>query len=461
MRTSVDYLIVFELMGAVLSVPLIPVQMGLSALSSCVGAGVSTAVCSGLGTTFSSGIVTRIFYAMIFMINSIISWISLSSWAIGKLDLLKYACGGDNCTGFTAVHRINSGLGLLHLSLAGILLALPAAAKPTQRRALQNGWWRAKIFFWLSFVVLGFFIPPGAWVVWGNYFAPIFSFTFIFIGLVLLIDCAYSWAELCIENVETADDDRSAKTWQGILISSTIGLYLIALVLTAIMCWFFASSGCSMNQAAITINVVLAIVTSVISVHPTIQDYNQRAGLAQSAMVTAYCTYLTMSAVASEPDDKNCNPLIRSKGTRTFSIILGAIFTFVAIAYTTTRAASSSSANDYSSPDNEDQTMRRRALEEAVQEGTLPASALEMQDYESESQDEDSYNYFLFHLVFFLATQYTAVLLTMNVEKDISDHFIPVGRTYFSTWLKIVSSWLCYALYAWSLAAPCLMPNRF
>lgn len=448
-------------MGAVLSVPLIPIQMGASAVSSCIGAGISSCICSGLGTTFSSSIAARLLYAIIFIINSLISWISLSSWAIGKLDLLKYACGSDNCTGFTAVHRINAGLGFLHLALAGILLALPAATRPSQRQSIQNGWWRAKIVFWMSAVVLGFFIPPGAWVVWGNYFSPAFSFIFIFIGLVLLIDCAYSWAETCIENVETADDTNTIRTWQSILISSTLGLYIVALVLTGVMCWFFANTGCSMNQAAITINVVLAIIISVISVHPTVQDYNPRAGLAQSAMVTAYCTYLTMSAVASEPDDRNCNPLVRSKGTRKLSIILGAIFTFLAIAYTTTRAASSSSSGEYALPEDEDQNIRRRALEEAVQEGTLPASALEMQEYEDDSQESDSYNYVLFHLVFFLATQYTATLLTMNVEKDLNDHFIPVGRTYFSTWLKIVSSWLCYMLYAWSLAAPCLMPDRF
>lgn len=29
-----------------------------------------------------------------------------------------------------------------------------------------------------------------------------------------------------------------------------------------------------------------------------------------------------------------------------------------------------------------------------------------------------------------------------------------------SMWVKIVSSWLCLALYAWSLAAPLVLTNR-
>ncbi|CRK26693.1 hypothetical protein BN1708_018258 [Verticillium longisporum] len=40
-----------------------------------------------------------------------------------------------------------------------------------------------------------------------------------------------------------------------------------------------------MNQAAITINLIFWLVTSFISVNPTVQEYNPKAGLAQAAMV--------------------------------------------------------------------------------------------------------------------------------------------------------------------------------
>ena len=83
----------------------------------------------------------------------------------------------------------------------------------------------------------------------------------------------------------------------------------------------------------------MILVISVLSVHPSIQQANPRAGLAQAAMVVVYCTYLTMSAVAMEPDDKQCNPLIRARGTRKAAVVIGAIVTFMTVAYTTTRAA--------------------------------------------------------------------------------------------------------------------------
>ena len=75
------------------------------------------------------------------------------------------------------------------------------------------------------------------------------------------------------------------------------------------------------------------------AIHPTVQASNPRAGLAQAATVSIYCTYLTLSAVAMEPDDQHCNPLVRANGTRKASIVMGAIVTFITCAYTTTRAA--------------------------------------------------------------------------------------------------------------------------
>lgn len=455
-------------MGALLSLPLVPVNMAISAVSSCVGVGVSNALCGAFGSTFTSSLATRLMYAFLFVINSILSWISLNDWIIGKLGFLRQACEGEECTGFTAVHRIQASLGMLYLVMACLLAAMPAAVPLKERIALQNGYWRTKIFFWLACLVGNFFIPAGFWIAWGNYVAPIFSFVFIFFGLVLLVDFAHSWAETCLENIE---ESENANTWKYVLVGSTVGMYVLSFILTIVMYWFFAASGCSMNQAAITLNVVLSIIVSALSVHPTVQEHNSRAGLAQSAMVAIYCTYLTMSAVASEPDDKNCNPLVRSRGTRTFSIVIGAVFTFLAIAYTTTRAASRSSNDDGEeaiaiSGEPSQAELRRRALRQAVQEGTLPATALEDTAWldQEEAMDEirqPQYNYIIFHLIFLLATQYTATLLTMNVEKDLADDFVPVGRTYFASWMKIVSSWICYGLYAWSLAAPVVLPDRF
>ena len=228
------------------------------------------------------------------------------------------------------------------------------------------------------------------------------------------------------------------------------------------------------------------------SIHPTIQASNPRAGLAQAATVSIYCTYLTMSAVAMEPDDQHCNPLVRATGTRTASIVMGAVVTFLTCAYTTTRAATYGLAMGASKPgyselateetgshglvDQQPESrreMRQEALRRAVESGALPASALDDSDDEDDDspahknddeKDRTQYNYALFHVIFMLATAWVATLLTQNIGGDKmidKGDFAPVGRTYWASWVKIVSAWVCYGIFGWTLGAPVVLPDRF
>jgi len=193
-----------------------------------------------------------------------------------------------------------------------------------------------------------------------------------------------------------------------------------------------------------------------------------------------------MSAVGMEPDDNHCNPLIRARGTRTATIVLGAIVTFLAVAYTTTRAATyglalGSKGNAYNQLATDDfehglvatqpesrREMRAAALRAAVESGSLPASALDDSDDESDDghakddeKNQTQYNYSLFHIIFLLSTAWIATLITMNYDPDKKEDFVAVGRTYWASWVKIVSSWVCYVFFGWSLVAPAVMPDRF
>lgn len=478
-------------MGALVSIPIAASTTLISSISSCVGAAACSAFCSSIGGTFQSSILTRITYAFFLLLNSLLSWIALSPFIIHKLEkatfgFLNSKCGseGDQCISFVSVHRINLALGFLHLLLAGLLVNVNATSNP--RAAIQNGWWKMKSFLYVVFLLINFLlIPDSFFVFYGNHIAIIFSTMFIGIGLVLLVDFAHSWAETCLEKIEleefNGEGEYNASFWKNLLIGGTLLMYALSIVVTIMMYIFFAGEGCGMNKAAITINLIFALIISGMSINQTIQESNPHAGLAQSSMVVFYCTYLVMSAVASEPDDKFCNPLVRSKGTRTASIVLGAFFTFIAVAYTTTRAAANSAFFDEESTELNSSTdgfissqptgrneMRYQAVKQAVEEGSLPESALtqlSLYNEEGVNADEEKnsvkYNYTLFHIIFFLATQYVATLLTINVKQDEVGDFIPVGRTYFASWVKIGSSWACFVLYGWSLVAPMLWPDRF
>lgn len=36
-----------------------------------------------------------------------------------------------------------------------------------------------------------------------------------------------------------------------------------------------------------------------------------------------------------------------------------------------------------------------------------------------------------------------------------------IGRSHVAFWMRVISSWVSQALYAWSLGAPLLWPDRF
>jgi serine incorporator 1/3 len=420
------------------------------------------------------------------LVNSILAWIMLTPWAINKLqhltfDYVKINCPTGQCYGWLAVHRINFALGLFHLAFAGLLFGVTSSKSP--RAAIQNGYWGPKIIAWLALIVLSFLIPDEFFMFWGNYISRVGATLFLILGLILLVDLAHTWAEYCLAQIEETD----SRLWRFVLIGSTLGMYLGSIAMTVVQYLFFAGAHCSMNQAAITINLILWIAISVISVNPSVQEHNPKAGLAQAAMVAIYCTYLTMSAVSMEPDDNNCNPLVRAQGTRNTSVIIGAIVTMLTVAYTTTRAATQSlglgAANGTIQLSDDDEhglvtqqpssrrEMRAEALRRAVEEGSLPADALLSDDDDSDAgehatgDDERSstqYNYSMFHIIFFLATSWVSTLLVLNHEDATRDgDFATVGRTYAASWVKIASAWACHALYIWTLVAPIVFPDRF
>lgn len=503
-------------MGALLSLPLLALPSAgtlITFAASCCGAATCSAVCSACGKCENS-IATRIAYALVLLVNSLLSWIMLTDWAMKKLskltlDYVNIKCAGKECYGWLAVHRINFALGMFHLLLAIILLGVKTSKDG--RAPIQNGFWGPKIIAWLGLIVATFFIPDTFFVTWGNYIALGGAMLFLLLGLILLVDLAHTWAEYALSKIEesdvSAESTTNARFWRILLVGSTISMYLASFAMTIVMFIFFAHSGCRMNQSAITINLLLLLITSGISIAPAVQESNSRAGLAQSATVAIYCTYLTLSAVGMEPDDQQCNPLVRASGTRKASVVIGAIVTFLAMAYTTTRAATYGLAlggaaqrgnqaryaqlstddgaehgliDTSASQPQSRREMRANALHAAIESGALPASALD--DSDSDSDDDDSssnskknkknprddervatqYNYSLFHVIFLLGTMWVATLLTTSMNHQVSDQdFVPVGRTYWASWVKIVSSWVCYAIYGWSLVAPAVLPDRF
>ena len=148
-------------------------------------------------TQFYNSMATRIAYAIILLVNSILSWLMLTPWALKKLehltlDYMSISCQGKQCYGFVAVQRVNFALGLFHFILGILLIGVKSSRDG--RAALQNGYWGPKLILWMVFVVVTFLIPESFFQVWGQYFALIGAMMFVLLGLILLVDLAHTWA---------------------------------------------------------------------------------------------------------------------------------------------------------------------------------------------------------------------------------------------------------------------------
>jgi len=175
---------------------------------------------------------------------------------------------------------------------------------------------------------------------------------------------------------------------------------------------------------------VLAVIYTLISISSKVE----RGALLTSGVVTAYCVYLCVSAVLSEPN-KYCQALVLSDGQVNLpTLIIGMIIAILSIGYSTLNASSKKSTFSLEQSNLIDQV----------------------------NHEEHYYSFTYFHLVFAAASMYMGMLL---ISWDVANSALSISKfTYdngwISVWIKVAAQWLTSILYTWSLIAPLLCPNR-
>lgn len=89
----------------------------------------------------------------------------------------------------------------------------------------------------------------------------------------------------------------------------------------------------------------------------------------------------------------------------------------------------------------------------------LPLDNKTEEQEEKEKSKPVTYSYAFFHIIFSLASMYSAMLLTgWSTSVGESGKLVDVG--WPSVWVRIATGWATAALYIWSLLAPILFPER-
>ncbi|XP_073985176.1 serine incorporator TMS1 isoform X2 [Rhodnius prolixus] len=440
-------------MGAVLGL------FSAAQLACCCGSAACSLCCAACPSCRNSTS-TRIMYAIMLLVGTITGCIFLAPGLQTALQKVPF-CKNDTATnliipsvncqaavGYMAVYRLCFALSLFFFLMALIMIGVKSSKD--HRAGIQNGFWGLKYLLVIGGLIGAFFIPEGWFGPTWMYFGMFGGFAFILVQLILIVDFAHSWAESWVTNYE----ETESRGWYAALLFTMLINYALALTgIILLYLYFTQPDDCALNKVFISINLIVCVIASFISILPSVQEMQPRSGLLQSSIVTLYAIYLTWSALSNNPENK-CNPgfLLTGKSGVTFDSesIIGLVIWMGCVLYSSLRTASKSSKI----------TMSEHVLvKDTGESGETSGNAPEQHDkvWDNES-DGVAYSWSFFHVMFGFATLYVMMTLTNWYKPNSS--LDTINSNAASMWVKMLSSWACLALYIWTLIAPIALPDR-
>lgn len=343
--------------------------------------------------------------------------------------------------GYLAVYRICFGMAAFFFLF--MILNFGVTSSKECRGGLNNGFWGLKFLLLVALWVAAFFIPRGPFGQAWMYIGFIGAFVFILIQLILMIDFAHTWNEIWTSN---ADDGN--KYWYSGLFFFMFVFFALALTGFILSYVFFTgSSGCHLNKFLISFNLIMCFVISVISILPKIQEAQPKSGLLQASIISLYASYLTLSALSNQPTDQGeeiCGSSLGTiKNSETVALVVGLLVMFILVIYASIRTVGSADklapAGPSSSSTKDDEEKGQQLI--------------------NDEEDSVAYSYSFFHFIYFLASLYIMMMLT-NWYSPQGSKLEEYQRTIGSLWVKMVSCWLGFLLYLWTLLAPICFPGR-
>ena len=260
-------------------------------MACCVGSAACGCI-SSCCPTMRSSTTSRLMYSGILLIMVAISLIIRIP---GISDALKKAPGvckdGDNSgiingyipgvltcdslSSYLFVYKVCFPVAIFFFLMS--LIMIEVRSSKDIRAPIQNGFW-----LWKYLIVIAGIIATVVWMP-ENFAYPwmviayIFAFIFIIIQLLLLVDFAHTWNESWLDNAENKD-----RSWMcGIAFAFSFNFVAIIAGNVLLYVFYTSCTGNALNITVITINLILCVVVSVVSILPGIQEFNPRSGLLQ------------------------------------------------------------------------------------------------------------------------------------------------------------------------------------
>ncbi|XP_075247582.1 serine incorporator 3-like [Convolutriloba macropyga] len=415
-------------------------------IACCIGSSICSCCCSCL-PAIKASTSTRLMYLSMLTLIALLSLVLLSTPVEKWLEDIKMYYDfceeqqvkeGSVCKrvlGFSAVYHVCLAGFLYFMFMAVLMLCAKSSADP--RVKFDRGFWLWKFLLLIGCIVGVFFIPTtDAFYMTLYVMGLIGGFVFICVQILMLIDFAHAWNESWVGRMEDTDN----KCWMGMLISFMVAMYTAALLGVIFLFFYFSGSSCIDNTIVLVVLIILCIIISALSILPKVQEENPRSGLLQASVTSLFAVGLTYMALSSDPRD-DCNP------TGSTAEWVGITIALLLTDFTVLIASGTSSKEDSSSS---------YAADDGGEEGGKQAVI-------DDEEDEVSYNHSLFHLAMAAACLYIMMTLTQwfspnEVDSSLEDD--DFTDSSISKWVKISSSWVCFATYIWVLFAPMILTDR-
>mmetsp|Transcript_5057 Transcript_5057/g.14654 ORF Transcript_5057/g.14654 Transcript_5057/m.14654 type:complete len:464 (-) Transcript_5057:151-1542(-) len=288
---------------------------------------------------------------------------------------------------------------------------------------------------------------------------------FVVLQQVILIDVAYNWNDDWVEKANESDrlSFGSGSGWLHAIVGVCLALYTTCVVTIGFLYRDYTGvEGCSGNTWVITLTLLGIVGVTALQLLATAEG-----SLLTSGVISLYAVYLAFSIVSKNPSG-DCNPRLGTNDV--WGITIGLLLTTVSLVWT----GWSWSAEPRLV--NSESLQSARAVTPSARTELPPELDLDVPlvDGEEEAtsgtvttQRESSSLGHLWKLnvVLALVSCYVAMILTgwgtLHTQMDEETHNAAnptVGKVNMA--ILGVSQWLALGLYAWTLVAPQLFPDR-
>lgn len=364
-------------------------------------------------------------------------------------------CCANQCAGVYAVYRISFVLCLL---FAFLMLCTIGNNKFSARA--HRGFWFLKLFTVLVLLFCTIFIQNDAMSAYRD-FTRVASGFFLAVQTLLLIDFGYTMNEWLLSLDEKYEVESTYCNFKALILFLAFGLYAVSITLWALTGHWFGGDGCVWNQVTLSFSIIISVFLSIVSC----TRIAPHGTLLTSAIITAYTSYLTYSALASRPADVvgangelRCNPFDKTSGKYSWGdIFMGIVVYTISMGYTAASASQVKGA-DVIGKSSTAAGVANDDLTVTLENGATTSDGKE-KDSAAEDEGVGAEQWWQYHLMMVVSACYMSMLCSDWSNSPWTEDSAPLNVSKESFGVKITSGFICLIMYGWTLLAPYLLRN--